>query len=266
VCSDDFYNKPRGLQHWLKYANPPVPQDVVVALLDPDMIFIRPLTIHMRGQPNNLYGKYLQNSDIMEKIEEGKPAAQLYGLGAPWTNDNHAKFKRGYICGEGSPCLEPNELFGERHYAVGPPYVVHRADMQRIADTWTEFVPRVYEGYPYLLAEMYAYSMAAAHEKLPHLQFEHFMISNTDSPGEGWPWIDKLEDSCLSPNEDGIYYPGTPLPTVVHYCQNFRVAHIEFAKRSASHSMFTCDAPLFEEPSRHIATTSDYSVYERKVL
>ena len=29
---------------------------------------------------------------------------------------------------------------------------------------------RVYEGYPYLLAEMYAYSMAAAHERLPHLQ------------------------------------------------------------------------------------------------
>ena len=31
---------------------------------------------------------------------------------------------------------------------------------------------------------MYAYSMAAAHENLPHVQFEHFMISNTDSPGD----------------------------------------------------------------------------------
>ena len=37
---------------------------------------------------------------------------------------------------------------------------------------------RVYNnGYPFLLAEMYAYSMAAAHENLPHLQTEHHMVS-----------------------------------------------------------------------------------------
>ena len=47
---------------------------------------------------------------------------------------------------------------------------------------------RVYEHYPYLLAEMYAYSMAAAHENLPHLQLENWMVSNTDvHPGEVAP-------------------------------------------------------------------------------
>jgi hypothetical protein len=25
---------------------------------------------------------------------------QMYGLGAPWTNDNHPKFNRGHVCGE----------------------------------------------------------------------------------------------------------------------------------------------------------------------
>ena len=139
---DDFYNKPRGLQHWLKFADPPLPADTIVALLDPDMIFVRPLTAKMRGEPNNVYGRYMTEADIMEKVGPGKPAAQLYGLGAPWTNDNHKKFNRGYICGEGSPCLVPDMLFGERHYAVGPPYIVHKGDMQRIADTWTAFVPR----------------------------------------------------------------------------------------------------------------------------
>jgi hypothetical protein len=252
------------LQHWLKYADPPIPDGVVIALLDPDMIFLRPLTTKMRGQPNNLYGSYLTESDIMEKVEKGKPAAQLYGLGAPWTNDNHAKFNRGRICGEGSPCLIPNQLFGERHYAVGPPYLVEKSDMQRLADRWTEFVPRVYEGYPFLLAEMYAYSMAAAHENLPHLQFEHFMVSNTDAAEEGWPLVDDIPDTCEPPDASGIYYPGRPLPTVVHYCQNFRVSYIEFAKRSANKAMFTCGAPLFEEPPKDLAF-SDFTVYERKV-
>lgn len=36
---------------------------------------------------------------------------------------------------------------------------------------------RVYERYPNLLAEMYAYSMAAAHENLPHFQLLNYMVS-----------------------------------------------------------------------------------------
>ena len=178
----------------------------------------------------------------------GHPVAQLYGLGAPWQNDQHKKFNRTYICGVGSPCLEPTSPFGENHYAVGPPYIAVKEDFLKIAATWTKFVPRVYEGYPYLLAEMYAYSMAAAHEKLPHLQFEHLMVSNTDAGGEGWPLIDKLENACLPP-VNGIFLPGTPLPTVVHYCQNFRAGDLSFAKRQVHRkNIFTCDHPLFKEP------------------
>ena len=59
----------------------------------------------------------------------------------------------------------------------------------------------MYEGYPYLLAEMYAYSMAAAHDNLPHLQLENYMVSNTESSGEGWPLVDALEDACVPPDE-----------------------------------------------------------------
>jgi hypothetical protein len=108
------------------------------------------------------------------------------------------------------------------------------------------FCGRVYEGYPYLLAEMYAYSMAAAHENLPHLQMEHYMVSNTDSPGEGWPLIDRLNDACRPP-VDGIYFSGTPLPTVVHYCQSFRAGAFGFAKRQAPKNMFSCESPMFAD-------------------
>jgi hypothetical protein len=44
----------------------------------------------------------------------------------------------------------------------------------------------VYESFPDLLAEMMAYSMAAAHQELPHLRMDHFMVSNVDVvTGEG---------------------------------------------------------------------------------
>lgn len=46
-------------------------------------------------------------------------------------------------------------------------------------------VYRVYERYPELLAEMYAYSMAAAHEQLPHFTLYSLMVSDTESEHEG---------------------------------------------------------------------------------
>ena len=53
---------------------------------------------------------------------------------------------------------------------------------------------------------MYAYSMAAAHEKLPHLRMDNWMVSNTEAGGEGWAWIDALEDPCMPPNDEvGIH-------------------------------------------------------------
>ena len=82
---------------------------------------------------------------------------------------------------------------------------------------------RVYEKYPELLAEMFAYSMAAAHQELPHLTLTNYMVSNTEMDEEGWDHVDKLGSNvCQPPTHEGIYFPGKLLPTVLHYCQFFR--------------------------------------------
>ena len=258
--SYDFYNKPWGLKDWLENASPAVSDDVIVALIDPDMIFLRPLTANVKGADNNIFNKHLPPSEIVQKAVKGHPVAQLYGLGAPWTNDQHLKFNRTHVCGENSLCLGVGHDFGEQHYSVGPPYLVQRGDLVRIAQTWTTFVPRVYEKYPYLLAEMYAYSMAAAHEGLPHLQVEHYMVSNTEvEPGEGWPWVDALEDVCAPPTEQGIFFPGKPLPTVMHYCQFFRAGELGFQKRRVPKKIFSCDHPMMQEPPPDLGSV-DYRV------
>ena len=38
-----YANKPLGMMHWLLHAEDPVPPDATVALIDPDMFFLRPL-------------------------------------------------------------------------------------------------------------------------------------------------------------------------------------------------------------------------------
>lgn len=106
---------------------------------------------------------------------------------------------------------------------------------------------RVYKRNPDLLAEMYAYSMAAAHEDLPHATMEHFMVSNTQMHGEGWKFIDALQDDVCRPAFNGIYYPGMPLPTFLHHCQFFRVGELGFQKRRIPKSLFECDKPLLAD-------------------
>ena len=251
IYLDHFYNKPWGVKHWLAHAEPKVSDSIVVALIDPDMIFLRPITSKIRGQPNNILSQNMKEEDLMDKIKLGYPVSQLYGLGAPWTNDTHLLFNRTKICGIDSPCLETKRRFGGDHYAVGPPYIMVKADMIRLTNTWTLFVKRVFDGYPHLLAEMYAYSMAAAHEKLPHLQLENYMVSNTDSYGEGWIFVDQLKNACAPP-VDGIFQPDELLPNLLHYCQNFRAGNIGFAKRQVH--QFRKNKPLF-------TITSIYNFY-----
>ncbi|CAE7489782.1 unnamed protein product, partial [Symbiodinium microadriaticum] len=139
---------------------------------------------------------------------------------------------------------------GSKHFSVGAPYILERDDMHRVVSSWVDFVPRVYEGYPDLLAEMYAYSMAAAHNRLPHLQLDHFMVSNVDmDQGEGWQWVDALgDDTCVAPNAEGIFYPDRPMPTFVHYCQFFRAAEWGFHKRRVYGDIFSCHRPMLLDP------------------
>ena len=102
---------------------------------------------------------------------------------------------------------------------------------------------RVYKRYPELLAEMYAYSLAGAHEALPHFSVMHHMISNTEVSDEGWVWVDAFRDDVCQPPvissikdpQTGIprseFYPNKNLPTLMHYCQFFRIAELGFQKR-----------------------------------
>ena len=100
---------------------------------------------------------------------------------------------------------------------------VSRGFLCRSYDTVSclRFFYSVYEGYPYLLAEMYAYSMAAAHDNLPHLQVENYMVSNTESSGEGWPLVDALEDACVPPDEGSWKTPVCIfLLAAFHHCNH----------------------------------------------
>lgn len=250
----DFYNKPYGIHHWLQYANPAIEPGVVVIVLDPDMIILRKFKLDISNDPANLFlPGFDPFKEKVPSIGKGQPVAQLYGLGAPWAMERNGNFNRTYICGAGSPCLKVSRKFGEDHFSVGPPYMLEKDDLLRLTTSWTEFVPKVYEHYPALLAEMYAYSMAAAHQDLPHFTMLSLMVSNIDMNEEGWQHVDALKEDVCQPAVDGVYYPGKPMPTVLHFCQFYRIGEYGFQKRRIRKGIFDCNSPMMAEPPLDVA-------------
>ncbi len=73
---------------------------------------------------------------------------------------------------------------------------------------------------------------------------DNYMVSNVDAEDEGWAHVDKLDNVCAPPDDNGIYFPGKPLPNLLHFCQRYQVGEFAFAKRRVDTNIFTCEHDL----------------------
>ena len=72
--------------------------------------------------------------------------------------------------------------------------------------------------YPHLLAEMFAYCLAAAHLGLSHQTAASFMISDVGAGNqEGWRYIDNMDDAQVCARQHDV----EALPNVLHFCQRY---------------------------------------------
>ena len=187
------------------------------------------------------------------------------------------------VCGKDSPCLNtPHDgayttrELAESYYSVGPVYLCYISDWKAILPRWNDFTPLVHAQYPKLLAEMYAFTMAAADRQLKFAQSSSFMVSDakTMSPTESWLWIDEygksgtnhLQGVCggalfnslptetlgrirnygYGKYDESIAAIQGPLPVTLHYCQRYLFANHTFAKRKIDHDFFRCDGEPLE--------------------
>ena len=237
-----------------------------------DMGLLRPLTRDFTSDDNTVFTRNRREHILARTVGPGKPFAQAYGFGVQWAKLNLTK-----ITGTAdSPAAKIERQEGLLHYPVGPPYLATVTDMFSIAQKWTEFVPRVHEQYPYLLAEMFAFCIAAAHLELPHQLVSSLMVSDTEISGdsEGWPLIDSIPDDQVCDQARGlVQYPPqtTKVPNVVHMCQRYGLGSEWFFSKRAipTDSLYGCETPLYAEPPSDL-TLVDYKImppkFERKTL
>ncbi len=154
-----YNNKPNSVYLWMKEIlgmdQENRTQDIddgIILLLDPDMILLRPL-LHDFSDQHMIYASVGQegSSDPNGKrfVAHGMPMAQQDGyLDSAWM-----KFNASYITqGRSFPKFAPHD--GALFWNSGPPYLSTVRDMWKMASLWKEYVPRVYEEYPQLFAEM----------------------------------------------------------------------------------------------------------------
>ena len=220
-----------------------VSDKTVVIIIDPDMILLRPLTTDFSDSNVKFWSPNRKPIQRKKKVGPSAPFGQTYGLSSKW-------MKHVELAGPDSLAHKVNKSTAILHYQVGPPYISTIFDMHSIVRRWAELVPKVYEAKPELLAEMYAYCLAAADKGLPHEVVNSMMVSaaGPGAYGEGWELIDLIPDKevcSIGKIPDPRRYP---LPTVIHYCQNYGVGNILFSKYLMPDDIFTCSKPLLMEP------------------
>eukprot|EP00935_MAST-01C_sp_MAST-1C-sp1_P002169 g2169.t1 len=235
-----WYNKPWSFKYFLMHGN--ITKDSIIVIIDPDEFFIEPLTIgHTRKELIvSMEDKYLKPivDDINGVIDVPKPGTavtQVYGIGGSWIN----RFDRNSICGAKSYCATMDYNAARNYYSAGPPYLIHEADFRKMMPTWWDFMAPVYKRDKHdIQADMYAYTMAAAHQDIKHVSLTNYMVS---SPGDGgeraWKYVDDAKSiSCHDPK----FPAGSPRPTFLHAAHHFKACSGGDWPRDAPGSS-TCD-------------------------
>lgn len=251
-----YNNKPNGVYHWMvhtlhlnetnymdKY------QDDIIILMDPDMILLRPLLHDFSNQPT-IYAAPNPATDV---VKHGYPMAQHDG----YLSDEWQKFNISYISQGGTfPPFTKDD--GRYYWNSGPPYLATVRDMYNMVNLWKEYVPKVYEEYPKLYAEMFGLITAKTQLNLPHTLVKSIVVSNLESrTREGWEYVDQLpeDQACIIPTKaTSTTSPSKyDLPIVLHYCQRTMIGKFFFSKYRLKKKYISCDAPLLTHPPDDIA-------------
>merc|ERR1711991_1229069 len=132
---------------------------------------------------------------------------------------------------------------------VGPPLILHVDDISRLSMYWAAYMLRVLAREKDILADMWAYSIGAAHLGLKHTMVDMYMVSSpTTYSGEGFEFVDRWSNlSCEKP----LPKVGERYPVAIHMAQNFKAPDIRhgphmFHKGHVPAEILECDTPLLK--------------------
>lgn len=253
------YNKPFGLRHFLLNAVPEVKHELI-ALIDGDFFFFRPLEANTGRNMTGFYRGRRDPSTVNDTVIDGLALAQDWHAlqGGFFAEDKAEVLQK--VCA-GLPCGSVSPADGAEYYgSIGPPYVMTRRDALRMVDDYCHLCVTTRQVSNEWIAEMFAYSVAAANNGIKHTALSHLGISSPGFEGGGHEYWSFVDGTMANPCEDNLtpIMPKHP-PVAVHACQWIG----DFYKGVWPDTLADCDSPMFRiVPSTHwseIETTVDPS-------
>mmetsp|Transcript_72679 Transcript_72679/g.210396 ORF Transcript_72679/g.210396 Transcript_72679/m.210396 type:complete len:449 (-) Transcript_72679:56-1402(-) len=222
-------NKPYGVHSWFRTAGP---QRDVVAVIDPDFLFVKPLTAKIDGAPA-VQG---WGATPPTRVQKGVIVSQRWRL----MGNNPRSEQLWYPDWDGSPNMTDAQLLTwvcsgsatgksgcsgvtKREIAVshatGVPYIAHKDDWDEwLVDAWRDIAERLHTVYSGYFVDMLAWVLAPLHHGykevvVNNLQFFHH------SNYEPWYAVDELDvDPCNDPMDKVLASPH--LAYFIHYCHH----------------------------------------------
>ena len=177
------------------------------------MMFLRPF---MNGSPpdtlfTEVAGHRLKKigvDELTDRVTKGRPVGAFYGIGAKFlhyekpytlehfckrTEEEQAYLKKGSLDEQNTAkrlqqeCMALVDADGWDFFNVGPPYMLHLDDLTAMLPFWMNFTRDTRKAVPELIAEMYGYSLAAAHLNLKHIRLNSLIISDVRPSSYGMP-------------------------------------------------------------------------------
>jgi hypothetical protein len=223
------------------------------------MILLRPFVNDFSSFPDDLWTKSVRSQSAGEritKVTQGHIIAQQYGFGASWLTA--ASKNLTHVVGPDSPVHNISRDEAGKFHAGGPPYVLTGRDMYRVTKQWTEFLPRLFDVSPQFMAEMYGYSLAAAHLNIPQQLAYGMMISDIPSKAEGFYFLKDTPPEAICDAEARKSLAN--VPHVLHYCHRYAIGEHFFSKYMLPDLVTSCSQPLVKLPPKDMALTN-YSHY-----
>ena len=199
-------NRPATAMYWLNYAKP---LERVLGLLDPDMIFNKPLLWHFEGA---------------QIVEKGRPVGQFYDYLVTQDWDKHYD----KVCLDKERC---KPLGNKKDFAPGPPHLMHRDDWQDVAPWWLRYTVDIRRLWRAWTSEMAGFSIGLARYSLRSRlendgmwdrtkesvqQLKKLRLLEKAGDADGWRFCAREGEMCEVPDgERGVMYGHRPSGGVV---------------------------------------------------
>jgi len=265
-----WLSKPYGVKSWYRNVGP---ERDVMAVLDPDFIFLRPLTAELDGGQTALAWQ----GEVPKRVQKGVVVAQRYSLSYPddaqkglWQlpiqaegMDNAALLT--YVCSGSttgtSGCTNLTNHEMGFYQSTGVPYIAHRDDWDWLVDDWSDITVRLHEhSREGFYVDMWSWILSNVHRGQRQLVLHNYMLTAVNLPQaryEGWAAVDHSDiDACDRPLEEVMNEQTVAgLPHFIHYCvpqDTFNKYWFDWGADSGPHALERCDDGESSEGLRNI--------------